>query len=118
MFDGERGLAVSRRILDAMALRAKVIAHNVANQNTVGFKRFEVVFEERLRQAHARGEPTAQVAAEVRRDTSGEPGVNNVSVADELATLEKVRLLADVFSRRVGGYLRTMKKVIYGRTGG
>lgn len=102
-------------VLDAMALRANVIAHNVANQNTPGFKRFEVVFEERLRRAHARGMDADAVSASVRRDESGPPGVNNVSATRELAELEKVRLLYDLFSRRAAGALAQMNRAIQSR---
>lgn len=103
------------RVLDAMALRANVIAHNVANQNTPGFKRFEVVFEERLRVAHARDLEASSVAPSVRRDTSGAAGANNVSATRELAELEKVRLLYDLFSRRAAGALQQLNQAILGR---
>jgi flagellar basal-body rod protein FlgB len=102
-------------VLDAMAMRASVIAHNVANQNTPGFKRFEVVFEESLRRAKANGDGETSVVAAVRRDTSGPDGANNVSVTSELADLEKVRLLYDLFSRRAAGQLAQLNKAILGR---
>jgi flagellar basal-body rod protein FlgB len=37
-----------KKSLDAAALRQRVIAHNIANINTKGFKRSDVVFEEKL----------------------------------------------------------------------
>ena len=49
------GIAFS--YLDAAALRARVAMHNIANQNTPGFKRYVVSFEERLAEAHADGRP-------------------------------------------------------------
>ncbi len=102
-------------VLDAMAMRANVIAHNVANQNTPGFKRFEVVFEEGLRRVKAGGASDTPVVAAVRRDTSGPDGANNVSVTNELADLEKVRLLYDLFSRRAAGQLAKLNQAIFGR---
>ena len=102
-------------VLDAMAMRASVIAHNVANQNTPGFKRFEVVFEEGLRAAKGRGAADDSVVATVRRDASGLAGANNVNVTNELADLEKVRLLYDLFSRRAAGQLAQLNRAILGR---
>lgn len=116
MLELGKKVEASLRVLDVMAMRANVIAHNVANQNTPGFKRFELVFEESLREAHARGQDGASVRPLLRRDESGAPGVNNVSSTDELAELEKVRVLYDLFSRRVAGALAQLNKAIHGRT--
>lgn len=109
------GLALERHVLDALQLRAKVAMHNIANQNTPGFKRYYVTFEEQLREAHAAGADESQVEARVLRDTSGAPGLNNVFVVDEQAVLEKVRLLNDIFTRRAGSYFSRMNRAIFGR---
>jgi flagellar basal-body rod protein FlgB len=114
MLELGKNLEATLRVLDVMAMRANVIAHNVANQNTPGFKRFEVVFEEKLRAAHDRGVHASEVLPTVRRDVSGPPGVNNVSATEELADLEKVRLLYDLFSRRAAGALAQLKLAIQG----
>src|SRR5690606_546907 len=100
------------RVLDAMAMRANAIAHNIANQNTPGFKRFEVVFEEQLR---AKGADATEVTPRLRRDMSGPPGTNNVVVTHELAEFDKVRLIYDLFSRRVAGQLAQMNRAIGAR---
>ncbi|MDN5362880.1 MAG: flagellar basal-body rod protein FlgB [Moorella sp. (in: firmicutes)] len=42
---------VLEKSLDAATLRQRTIAHNIANVNTPGFKRYEVSFEGQLRQA-------------------------------------------------------------------
>jgi len=115
MLELGKSVEATVRVLDAMAMRANVIAHNVANQNTPGFKRFEVVFEERLRAAHAMGKDADTVVPLVQRDRSGPDGVNNVSVTEELAELEKVRLLYDLFSRRAAGSLAMMNRAIASR---
>ncbi|PRR70272.1 Flagellar basal body rod protein FlgB [Moorella humiferrea] len=44
-------LYVLEKALDAATLRQRVIAHNVANVNTPGFKRSDVSFEEKLARA-------------------------------------------------------------------
>lgn len=115
MLELGKGFEATMRVLDAMATRASVIAHNVANQNTPGFKRFEVVFEEKLRAAKERGRDANVVQAEVRRDDSGADGANNVVVTEELADLEKVKVLYDLFSRRAAGALSRIKKAIGAR---
>jgi flagellar basal-body rod protein FlgB len=115
MLDLGTGFEATMRVLDAMAVRAGAIAHNVANQNTPGYKRFEVIFEERLRDAKRAGTAAGDVVPVVRRDASGPPGVNNVSATEELADLEKVRLLYDLFTRRVAGQLAQMNRALQAR---
>lgn len=112
-FDGE--IAGARRVLDATTLRANVVLHNLANANTPAFKRYEVRFEDELRQAVARGEDAGSVNPRVVRDTSGDPKENNVDPTEELALLRKVETLHQVFTRRLGGYFGHLKRAIQGR---
>ena len=44
-------LSLLSGLMDAAALRTRVVAHNLANVNTPGFKRSVVVFEEALGEA-------------------------------------------------------------------
>lgn len=115
MIDFDRDLGFNHRVLDAMAVRANTVLHNLANQNTPGFKRYQVSFEDQLRAVRDRGGDAAQVYPIVERDTSGVEGINNVSPTEELAMLDKVRLLHDLFSRRVGGYFAQINKAIGGQ---
>lgn len=115
MFDFVGDTDTTHRVLDGLAARSKVILHNLANQNTAGFKAYRVRFEELLRQASDAGTPLGEVRPEIIRDTSGKRGVNNVSVMEELALLDKVRLMHDIFSRRAAGYFRHMNSAIRGR---
>ena len=115
MIDFDSDLGVTTSVLDAMSVRAKVIMNNIANQNTPGYKSYRVRFEELLREAHASGKPLGEIRAQVVRDTSGRPGVNNVSAISEIALMDKVRLIHDVFSYRAGGYFRHMNRAIFGR---
>ena len=110
MFDTDRNLGSTMQVLDAMAVRARVALHNLANQDTPGFKRYEVRFEELLREAEA-GE---RVAPEVVRDTSGPEGRNNVAADDELAILMKTRLANEVFLRRLAGHYQRLRTAITG----
>ena len=110
-----KGTAFAHRVLDALALRSKVAMHNIANQNTPGYKRYYVSFEEQLRAASKQGEGIETVRPEVHRDDSGRQGVNNVSVYDEISMLEKVKLLHEIFTRKAGGHFSHMNKAIFGR---
>ena len=88
---------VLEKCLDTAAMRHKVIANNIANVETPGFKRSEVFFEESLRQVleSVEGgslkrrirelEPTANVDL----TSSCRPNGNNVSIDREMADLAK-----------------------------
>lgn len=115
MIDFDKGLGAIPKVLEALQLRAKVAMHNIANQNTPGYQRYTVRFEEELRRAHERGEDGSTVSPKVERVTDGPPGQNNVSVIDETATLEKVRLMHELFTRRAGSYYQRLNKAIFGR---
>ncbi len=115
MIDFDKGLGVTPRVLDAISVRAKVVLHNIANQHTPGFKRYTVSFEERLREAGEQGGKLSDVYPVVERDDSGDPDENNVSIVEELALLDKVNLMHDVFARRAGGYFAVLNKAIRGQ---
>jgi len=115
MIDFDKDTAFTTRVIDALTARGKASLHNIANQNTKGFKRYEVRFEEFLTKADKSGEKLGEVKHEVVRDTSGAEGLNNVVLMDELALLGKTTLLQDVMTRRLGGYKSYINKAIYGR---
>jgi len=114
MIDFDRDTAFSQKMLDVLAMRTKTALHNVANQNVPGFKRSEVRFEDLMREAGPEVSPT-EIEPEVVKDTSGEPGQNNVALMEELTILGKTSLLHDVMTRRVGSYFSTLNKAILGR---
>ena len=115
MSEFDQEMSLTQRVLDAVSVRAKVALHNVANQNTPGFKRYYVTFEDALREARKSGDDLGDVHPVVHRDTSGPAHQNNVSVMDELAILDKVKLVHDVFARRAGGYFSHINQAIRGR---
>ncbi|MDO8585657.1 MAG: flagellar basal body rod protein FlgB [Armatimonadota bacterium] len=82
--------------LDAVGIRHRVIADNIANVETPGFTRSDVVFEERLREAlRSRGEDASErvqnVTPEVRADRTSPARAdgNNVSIDKEMAAMVK-----------------------------
>jgi flagellar basal-body rod protein FlgB len=90
-------------LLDAAALRARVLAGNVANQNTPGYTRQVVRFEELLRSAIDSGRATeavARTAPEVAADTAtpARADGNNVNLELELSAARENRLLYEMYS--------------------
>ena len=89
--------AALAKSLDAVGVRHRVLADNIANVETPGFRRSDVSFEEQLRAAL--GEGDSQTA--MRRVKATEPQVqldeaspvgpngNNVSIDKEMAELTK-----------------------------
>ncbi len=120
--------------LDASALRNKVIADNLANVDTPGYKRSEVLFEEELRKAMGResglagkltherhipiGRKTAfNVAPEVVRseDTSMRNDGNNVDIDREMAALAKNSIMYTALAQELNGEFQKIKMAINGR---
>lgn len=103
--------AVLLKSLDAAMLRTRVIANNIANVNTPGYRRMTVSFEEHLRAALDRtalkGAQTdsrhlplgrldiSKVNPVVERpvDPSLPSGVNNVDIDAEMARLAEAQLM-------------------------
>jgi flagellar basal-body rod protein FlgB len=90
-------------LLDATAQRARVIAGNVANQNTPGYRRQVLAFEERLREALARGRPVdelARMTPQVSEDalTPARADGNNVNLELEMSAMRENRLLYEMYS--------------------
>jgi flagellar basal-body rod protein FlgB len=115
MIDFDRDTAFTERVLDALTARADMSLRNIANQNTPGFKRYEVRFEDLLDQASAANADLATVRHEIVRDTSGESGQNNVVLFEEMALLGKTALLHEVMTRRLGDHTARLNKAIFGR---
>lgn len=81
--------------LDTAALRQRVMARNIANVETPGYRRQVVTFEERLRDAlRSRGPelPAPQVTEDL---TPGRADGNNVRVDEEMAALSENALRYD-----------------------
>jgi len=91
------------RLLSATELRSRVIAANIANQNTPGYTREEVRFEDMLRDAMRRGasaDDISKLAPEVVKDlaTPARQDGNNVNLELELNALRENRVLFETYS--------------------
>ena len=97
------------RLMNASSLRGRVIAGNIANQNTPGFKRQEVQFEDSLRKALASGNPRAldRVAPERTVDelSPSSPDGNNVNMELEMNALRENRLTYETYATILEGHL-------------
>ena len=105
------------RLMSATALRGKVLANNIANQNTPGFHRQVVRFEEdllaeldRRRPDLGRVEPriVADETAAARADG------NTVSLEEELGGSRENRILFEIYAAILGGRMDVLKSAING----
>ena len=113
--------------LSASALRQRVIAHNLANFNTPGFKRSAVSFEEQLARARqpggdglkrthpahlngALGEPVAKVKQD--RTTTRRPDGNNVDLETEMIDLVINQLRYNAYVQQVNSRFNRWRYVI------
>jgi len=89
------------RLMSASAERARVIASNVANENTPGYRRQVVRFEELLGDTLARGGDVGRVSPRVEEDTStpARADGNNVVMELELNASRQNRLLYETYSQ-------------------
>jgi len=90
-------------LMDAAALRARVLAGNVANQNTPGYTRQVVRFEELLRaaiQSKRGSQELARIEPQVGTDTvtPARPDGNNVNLELELSAARENRLLYEMYT--------------------
>ncbi|MFZ5639095.1 MAG: flagellar basal body rod protein FlgB [Bacillota bacterium] len=122
------------KALDAASMRNSVIADNLANVDTPGFKRSEVKFEDELaralnksggitgRRTHEKHlpigvQPATEVAPrlEVQHDTSMRNDGNNVDIDREMAALAKNTILYNALVQQISGEFQKLKSVISGR---
>lgn len=102
------------RLLDAAALRQRVIADNLSNQNTPGYHRKEVVFEDLLREAKAAGTDLGAVEPRVLVDdlSAPKPDGNNVLPEQEVSAQRGNRLMYEVYLAALNGHYRMIETSI------
>ena len=102
------------RLLQAAELRAQTVAGNLANENTPGYTRRTVRFEEHLRAAARNSEPLTEVSPEVVLDTESpaRPDGNNVSLELELNELRENRILYETYAAILQGHFELLRTAI------
>ncbi len=113
-----------KKLMDTCTIRQNVLANNLANANTPGFLRKDVVFREALADAlradnlpGATGKSKLAAATpEVKTDRVTPPGPrgNNVSTQKELGLMAENGLLYGVAVRALNGRFSTLRKAIKG----
>ncbi|MDR3710580.1 MAG: flagellar basal body rod protein FlgB [Capsulimonadaceae bacterium] len=127
-------LNVLSRALDYASTRQEVLANNIANANTPGYRRKEASFEDVLATAEG-GAPAriAQINASSRRfrenGINGRPTVevietddgamridgNNVDMDAEMSRLAQNQIYYDTCAQLTSGQFTSLKSVIEGR---
>jgi flagellar basal-body rod protein FlgB len=107
------------RLMDVSNMRQEVIAQNIANVNTPGYRSLEVNFEESLRSALSSGanSPAHNIPAEIVVGGGGHdrPDGNNVDVDLEVARMQKNALYFKLYSQLVANELAQHHSAISGR---
>jgi len=127
-------LQVTLKSLDAAMLRSRVIANNIANITTPGFKRVEVSFEDELRKAldksKLKGSRTDFKHIELGRsdisnviakackpaDPALPSGVNNVDIDMEMSKLAENQLMYTMGLKFVKGAYEKLNSAIKGKS--
>lgn len=115
---------LSRKLLDAVALRQEAIAANVANAETPGYRRLDVSadFAEQLKASLAAGEmsgsndklrPTLSQDPHAR---SVRPDGNNVEIEKELLAMNKNSVEHEFLTQIISGNIKQLKMAITGRS--
>lgn len=128
-------MAKLKGAMSAAELRQQVIANNIANVDTPGFKRSEVLFEELLarrmegvnkpaisaRRTHAKHIPFGRNAGGLKpqlvteRTTSMNNNASNVDIDREMALLAKNQLRYNAYVRQLNHEISMMRIGIEGR---
>lgn len=111
------GLNVLAQLLDAAALRQRVIAQNVANVNTPGYKRREVVFETSLAKVLASPGAAAHVEPKVvvTEDNPERVDGNTVDIDREMNEMNKNALLYQAAAQIIANRVASLRAAIAGR---
>lgn len=112
---------ILQHALDASNLRQQVVANNIANADTPGFKRSDVQFETLLSQALQNGpQPNLPNATTVQprvvadTQTTMSSNGNNVNMDDEMVTLAENQLRYNALAEDVRMRLTRMQTAING----
>lgn len=110
-----------KKSLDAVTLRQKVTANNIANINTKGFKRSEVVFESMLKDELDKIENDPEsingLNAKVVKDNSTgfrEDG-NNIDLDLEMSNMAANNIMYNTLINQLNTKLNVMKTIIEGK---
>ena len=105
------------RLMSAATLRARVLAANLTNQNTPGFKRQDVRFEEQLTKELARQNPdldSIQAKVVVDETAPARADGNTVNMESEVSSMHENRLMYELYASILAGQTRILEASIRG----
>lgn len=109
-------IALYEKMLDFAALRHKVIANNIANVNTPGFRRSDVEFAEELGRAlqdrGLGGVSGLQFKLTQPNETPIRNDDNNVSVDKEMASLAENAIMYQVYAQLLTRRFRLISEIL------
>lgn len=103
------------RLMSAATLRERVIANNIAQQSTPGYKRQVVVFEDLLQQELQHGRKaldSLEPRIEVDLDTPAGPDGNNVNLELEMSASSQNRLMYETYATLLEGRMELLRAAI------
>jgi flagellar basal-body rod protein FlgB len=96
------------RYMDVLALRQKVVASNIANADTPGYKTKDVDFQSAVEAAMGGGDPKASEVAGLATKNDG----NNVNLDREARLLSENAMRFNAASNLLKGYFHTIREAI------
>lgn len=108
----ERGFLALEKGLEALALRQRVIAHNLANVNTPGFKKSEVDFAGALRRYLRDPQGGFRPRVYTLAGTSQRLDGNNVDPEEEMTRLTENALLYEAAARQLSSAIARLRLAI------
>lgn len=104
------------RMLDFSALRHRVLANNIANINTPGFRRSDVAFADELKRVlQEQGvEGVKQLRFQITKpnETAFRNDGNNVSIDTEMAALAENTIMYQVYTQLLSRRFRHLNKIL------
>lgn len=103
------------RLMSAATLRERVIANNIAQQSTPGFKRQVVVFEDLLQEELQRNPDaidTLEPRIEVDLESPAGPDGNNVNLELEMTASSQNRLMYETYAALLEGRMELVRAAI------
>lgn len=115
----DSNLVLISKLLDLTFIKNKVLADNIANANTPGFKKFEVAFKEELQKAiESKDIDTIKNVKEsitLSRDKSTTEDGNNVDLEKELVTFYQIADQYNVYLELLSKKFKGVISAIEGR---
>ncbi|MEZ5973444.1 MAG: flagellar basal body rod protein FlgB [Planctomycetota bacterium] len=109
--------ALLMRMMSTATERSRVIAGNIANQNTPGFKRQTIEFESLLTEELRRNRPELERVKPERqsdRVSPSRPNGNNVAMEREVAAMRENLLRYEMYSTIMRGNTNIIQSAING----